>query len=92
MEGFIINNFLNTTNLGSRSGKPYREIIDLQLTGYSEAKIITDPHPQTGFTRLSENFALETPALPLKPLHQPLQPLLPSTLAWKGLRNPDWVT
>ena len=33
LEGFIIKNFLNTTSLGSRTGKLDREIIDLQLTG-----------------------------------------------------------
>ena len=46
---------MNTENLGSRSGKPDRETIDLQLTGCSEAKILTAPHPQMGFIGLSQN-------------------------------------
>ena len=44
--------------------------INMQLT-CSKTKYLTNPHPQTRFTRLSPNLALETPQLPLKPQRQP---------------------
>ena len=89
LEGFIIKNFLNTANLGSRSGKPDKENIDLQPFCCSEAKTLTDLHPQMGFIGFSQILALETPVLPLKPLRQPLQPL-----CWpgEGCVTLEWVT
>ena len=49
---------------------------------------MTDPHPQTRFTELSQDKGLETPAEPLKPLRQPLKPHCISSLLRKGLRYP----
>ena len=63
--------------------------IDLQLTCCSETKRLTDPHPQMGFTRISQFLALKILVLRLKPLRQPCQPL-----HWpgKGCVTPKWVT
>ena len=82
----IIKSFLNTTNLGTTLVNPIEKNIDLQLTCCSESKTLTDPHPQMGFTGLSQILALETPVLPLNPLRQPLR--------WprEGFVTLEWVT